>query len=397
MEDQQQLTKSDDSELPPSNVEFGHALKRYYEFKENHMNLNHGSFGASPKFVTNARQEYIKDFESKPDFFLNFTHPKILENRQIQLSQYVDADPQDLVFVKNATEAATYILKSLEYKPGDIILMFDFVYGAVKSLCNHIADQYQVELIIMETNLEVIKSKDNLIQIVQSHITSYGQKIKIAIIDYISSTPALCVPVKDIILLFRENNILCMIDAAHTFNHIDFSIRKLDPDFYYSNIHKWAPMPKSLAFIYIKKEIRNRLFSIQDSQYRDFSNIYCLKETLEFIERLGRQRMMDYCKTLAHQAGQRISDIWGTELLIPTENNQIAMINVVLPCQNKELLEKLFNPKFMLDKLQVYIVATKYKDFYYVRFSCYIYNQLSDYEFAANLVMKLLQSEGVKK
>jgi len=275
--------------------------------------------------------------------------------------------------------------------------MFDFVYGAVKSLCNHISDRYEVELVLMETNLEIIKSKEKIIQLVQSYITLHRQKIKIAIIDSISSTPALRVPVEDIISLFHENKILCMIDAAHTFNHIDFSIRKLDPDFYYSNIHKWAPMPKSLAFVYIKKEVRDQLQPSSLSQFRDFSNIYCFKETLEFIERLGKQKMMDYCQSLAHHAGQRISDIWGTELLVPSENNQIAMINVILPCQNKELLEKLFNPKFMLEKLQLYIVATKYKEFYYARFSCYIYNQLSDYEFAAKFVLDLLQSEGIKE
>jgi len=396
---------NDQTPIPiPSFPEFGHSMRQHYLLNEKYNNLNHGSYGCTPEYVIKARDNCIQQFESKPDFFLNYIHPKLyLENRKA-IAKLIDVEPEDIVFVKNATEASACILHSLNYLPNDIILMFDFVYGAVKSLCNKLADKYQLQLVIMETNREILSSKEKIIQLVKDAISQYGKKIRVGIVDFITSTPALLLPIEEIISIFRENDIFCMIDGAHAFNHIEFSLKKLDPDFFYTNLHKWGLVPKSLAVLYVKKNLQHLIHhAIQLAGFkkglteefiqpgsRDLSNIYSLKESMVFLEKIGRKRMMEYCQELAIKVGKRISEIWNTELLVPQEN-KLFMVNVVFPYQGKDISEKI-KWKEYFEEGKTFLAITLYKGVYYARFSCYIYNQLSDYETIAFEILENLKN-----
>jgi len=405
-ENPQSTTSSSTSDILPSlNAELGHSLLKYYSLDSNYINTNNGSYGTTPRYVQEAKQKYLDEFEARPDVFLAHIHTPYFKERQRIISQYVDADPEDLVFVQNATEANACILNSINYQPGDIILMYDFVYNAVKSHCNSLVDKFQVVLVAMETNQKMLSSKEALVKLAQEHIEKYGNKIKIAIIDYLSSMPCVLVPVEELVPLFRKHGILALVDGAHVFNQLDFSLRKLDPDFFHCNIHKWAPMPKGLNFLYVKKELQSMIHPTILSRgfkqgffaefvrlgTRDFSNIYCVKESMEFIERLGgRRRINDYCSNLAVKVGQRVKEIWKTELLVEEKENVPFMVNVILPYQQDDALEKL-NLNKVFEHAKTILQLAKYKDIWYVRFSCNVYNELSDYESVAKTVLEILE------
>jgi len=398
-------TETSSDLLPPLNSELGHNMLQYYNLDPNYINTNNGSYGTTPKYVLKAKEKYEDEFEARPDLFYGHIHSTLFQSRREIIAQYVDADPEDLVFVNNATEANACILNSLNYQPGDIILMYDFVYNAVKSLCNSLVDKHQVVLVSMETNQKVLNSRESLVKIAQEHIEKYRNKIKIAILDYISSMPCVVVPVEELIPLFRKHGILSMVDAAHAFNQLDFSIRKMDPDFLHCNIHKWSPMPKGLSLMYVKKELQSMIHPAILSRgfkqgyfeefvrlgTRDFSSIYCVKEAMEFIERLGgKRRINDYCRSLVQKVGDKVKEIWKTELLVADYEMLPYMVNVITPYQQDDIWDKL-DVKKVLETAKTIFQLGKYKDIWYIRFSCTVYNELGDYENAAKVVLDILE------
>ena len=65
--------------------------------------LNHGSFGACPRAVLQVQQRLRERMEQEPvRFFCRELQP-LLDESRAALAQLVGADPQDLVFVRNAT------------------------------------------------------------------------------------------------------------------------------------------------------------------------------------------------------------------------------------------------------------------------------------------------------
>ena len=73
---------------------------------------------------------------------------------------------------------------------------------------------------------------------IDSFKNSINSKTKVIFLSHITSATALIFPVKEIIDLAKQKNILTIIDGAHVPAHIDLDIKKLDPDFYCGACHK---------------------------------------------------------------------------------------------------------------------------------------------------------------
>ncbi|HVR99084.1 MAG TPA: aminotransferase, partial [Thermoanaerobaculia bacterium] len=81
--------------------------------------LNHGSFGACPWVVIEAREALYRGLERQPVAFLARELPGRIDAAREVLAAFVGADPRDLVFVPNATTGVNAVLRSLPLAAGD--------------------------------------------------------------------------------------------------------------------------------------------------------------------------------------------------------------------------------------------------------------------------------------
>lgn len=63
--------------------------------------------------------------------------------------------------------------------------------------------------------------------------------------------PAVIFPVEEIVAFYHEKGIPVFIDGAHAICQTDIDLKRINPDGYVSNFHKWAYAPKHAAFLYI--------------------------------------------------------------------------------------------------------------------------------------------------
>src|SRR5437016_1665148 len=92
--------------------------------------LNHGSFGACPRPVFERYQAWQLELEHEPVDFLDRRLPALLTHARTELARYLDAPPDDLAFVTNATTGVNLAARSLDLRPGDEILTTDLEYRA---------------------------------------------------------------------------------------------------------------------------------------------------------------------------------------------------------------------------------------------------------------------------
>lgn len=82
-------------------------------------------------------------------------------------------------------------------------------------------------------------------------------KVKIAIIDHISSASAILFPVKALIKALKtlDESILILIDGAHAPGQIsDLNLEALNADFYTGTLHKWCYATKGTAFLWARPQ-----------------------------------------------------------------------------------------------------------------------------------------------
>src|SRR6516165_8860351 len=84
--------------------------------------LNHGSFGSCPRRVLDFQDQMRARLERQPVRFFVRELEALLDDARGQLASFVGANPDELVFVPNATAGVNTVLRSLPLRAGDEVL-----------------------------------------------------------------------------------------------------------------------------------------------------------------------------------------------------------------------------------------------------------------------------------
>src|SRR4029079_14306391 len=85
--------------------------------------LNHGSYGAVPRVVFNEQRRLQERMERNPGEFLVHGLPDALPPASSVLARFIQGSGSDLVFVENATAGCNTVLASMQFSPGDEIVV----------------------------------------------------------------------------------------------------------------------------------------------------------------------------------------------------------------------------------------------------------------------------------
>src|SRR6266481_6992607 len=95
--------------------------------------LNHGSFGSCPRPVLEFQRELRDRMERRPVQFLGRDLEKMLDDARGALAQFLGAKAENLVFVSSATTGVNTVLRSLQFEPGDELLVSNQEYNACRN------------------------------------------------------------------------------------------------------------------------------------------------------------------------------------------------------------------------------------------------------------------------
>ena len=96
----------------------------HFNFDKTYTPMNHGSFGTFPKIVRDRQRELQDLTEARPDAFLRYTYPDLLEKSRRTVAPLLGVSMDEVVFVPNATTGVNTVLRNLVYRKGDVILHF---------------------------------------------------------------------------------------------------------------------------------------------------------------------------------------------------------------------------------------------------------------------------------
>ena len=77
-----------------------------------------------------VQQLFRDQTESRPDAAIRYVNPELLDKSRAAVAEYLHVPTDTCVFVPNATTGVNTVLRSLVFKPGDVIIYFATIYGA---------------------------------------------------------------------------------------------------------------------------------------------------------------------------------------------------------------------------------------------------------------------------
>ena len=223
-------------------------LRRHWALEPAASFLNHGSFGACPTAVLAEQSRLRAQMESDPVRFLARDLWRRLDEALAKLGAFVGADPADLAFVTNATAGVNAVLRSLAFKPGDEILVTDHAYEACAEAARYVAARSGARVVVAHVPFP-LQAPESVLEAV---LRAAGPRVRLAMLDHVTSSTALVWPIKELVEKLRERGIDTLVDGAHAPGMLPLDIASLAPAYYAGNCHKWICAPKGAGFLYVR-------------------------------------------------------------------------------------------------------------------------------------------------
>ena len=212
--------------------------------------LTHGTYGAAPRVVLEAQQAWRARLESEPVRFMAEAYEPALDVARLALGAFLDADPDDLAFLSNATAGVNTVLRSLRFAPGDELVTLDHAYNAVRNAMAYAAERVGARVVVAEVPFPIGGADE----VQQAVLGAVSDRTRLVVLDHVTSATALVMPVGPLVKELAERGIDTLIDGAHAPGMLDLDIDALGAAYYAGNLHKWVCAPKGAGFLWVRRD-----------------------------------------------------------------------------------------------------------------------------------------------
>lgn len=287
--------------------------------------LNHGSYGACPRPVFERYQEWQRELERQPVEFLTRRVGELLAEARARLGEYVGADPDDLVFVPNATSGVNVAARSIPLRPGDEVLSTNLEYGACDLVWEHACARAGARYVRVGIELPL----DEPAAVAEAITGALNERTRVLFVSHVTSETAAVLPVAELVAAARAVDVTTVVDGAHAPGHIALAVRELGADFYSGNCHKWMCSPKGAGFLYTRRELQDDVDALmvswghgEDATFisrherqgtRDPSAYLAVPAAIDWMEAHDWPRVQERCRALLRESVERLCELEGVE------------------------------------------------------------------------------------
>ncbi|HME41087.1 MAG TPA: aminotransferase class V-fold PLP-dependent enzyme [Steroidobacteraceae bacterium] len=367
--------------------------------------LNHGSFGACPAAVLAVQSELRLEMEREPVDFLVARLPARLDAARDALAAFLDAAPEDLVFVPNATAGVNAVLRSLSFESGDELLVTSHTYAACRKTVDFVAQRSGARVVVATLPFPCRDEE----QIVVAVLNCVSPRTRLALLDHVTSPTALVLPVARLIAELQARGVDTLVDGAHAPGMVPLALSTLGAAYYTGNAHKWLCAPKGAAFLHARRDRQAQLHPTvishgYNSGFRaefDWTGTFdptpwlCIPEALRFIGGLlpgGWPQVMAVNRALALEARALLLQSCGIDTPCPQ-----AMIGSIASIPLPAAAPGSPAHPFDRDSLHAWFRTRGVETWLYpdpvplLRISAQLYNDLSQFEKLARLLEEALR------
>ncbi|KAM0561328.1 hypothetical protein ACHAPJ_003207 [Fusarium lateritium] len=410
------------------------------------------SFGTYPKAIQTKFREYQDASEARPDPFIRYDFPKILDESRAAVAKLMNAPEDTIVFVSNATVGVNTVFRNLKWNEDgkDVIISFSTIYEACGKVADYLVDYFdgnvthrEVELTYPIDDDEILRKFEDTVKKIEAE----GKRARICVFDVVTSRPGVVFPWEEMIKTCRRLNVLSMVDGAQGVGMVKLDISSADPDFFVSNCHKWLHVPRGCAVFYVPKRNQELITTTlatshgyepklvkrttplppnSKSKYvakfefvgtLDNSPYLCVKDAIKWREDVfgGEDAILAYLWDLNKKGSELVAKKLGTTFMENSTGTlrNCAMANVALPLWSgaavsgkedevvvsQEDTQKAFQwiLNTMINDYKTFMALFVHGGRFWVRISAQVYLGIEDYEWAGGILKELCERVGKKE
>jgi cysteine desulfurase/selenocysteine lyase len=265
-----------------------------------------------------------------------------------QVARFIGAaDPREVIFVRNATEAINLVARSWgeqEIGSGDEIVLTTMEHHANIVPWQMLAERCGAILRVAEISDDGVLDIDHLVSLL-------GPRTRLLAFTEISNALGTINPVTQLTAIARERGITTLVDGAQAVPHQPVDVAALGCDFYAFSGHKVFG-PSGAGALYGRLPLLDSMppflgggdmienVSFEGTTYApvpqkfeagtpDIASVIGFGAAIEYLEAIGMDRIAAYEQSLLVYATERLSEIPGLRIIGPAKE-KAAVISFVL-------------------------------------------------------------------
>ncbi len=333
------------SHLTPEEIavdeEFWYQIKMAYTVSSTVLNLNNGGVSPQPKVVQNAVERYNKLSNEAPSYYMWRVLDMGREPLRAKLADLAGCSKEEIAFNRNSSEALETVIFGLKMKTGDEVVLTKQDYP---NMINAWKQREKRDGIVLKWISFDFPVEDKAL-IVNKFEEAYTDKTKIVHVTHMINWCGQLQPAKEIAKSAHKRGIEVLLDAAHSFAHIDYNIPDLECDYFGTSLHKWLCAPFGSGMLYVKKEkIKNLypLFAAPDPDIddirkfehlgtRSFAIEQAIGQAVDFHNMIGSKRKEKRLFYLKNYWAEKVKDLPGVSFqtsMLPEFSGAICMFSI---------------------------------------------------------------------
>jgi isopenicillin-N epimerase len=296
-------------------------VKKSMLLPENMAYFNTGTLGPSPAFVIDNVCATMRELEANPA--LGNTGPigSQMDRTRELTAKFIGADVDEIILTRNTTEGINNVCSGLTLSPGDEMLTTTHEHGSAENGLEYLALTQGAVISKFDMPMPA-RDKQQIIDLVKASITD---KTKLMMISHVITVSGLRMPIKEIAEIARERGIFFIVDGAQAPGMLDVDVHDLGCDVYAFSGHKWTMGPKETGILYIRKDAQEKVVSAftlggngaysKSSGTRNFAIIIGYGDALEWLMKIGKQRIEKRCLELADYCREQLKTVKNVTVL----------------------------------------------------------------------------------
>ncbi len=278
-------------------------MAQAYTVSPSILNLNNGGVSPQPKVVQDAVDRYYHLSNEAPSYYMWQILDKGREPLRKKLADLAGANHEELAINRNTTEALGTFTWGIDMKRGDEIVMTKQDYPNMIHAWKQRELREGVKINWINLNLPV----ENDEVVIKAYIDATTSKTKIWHITHLITWTGQILPAAKLCAEARKRGILTIVDAAHSFAHLDFKISEMDCDYFGTSLHKWLCAPFGTGMMYVRKPLIEKTWPIfpndkpQSPDIRKFESLgtrsfapeQAIGQAIDFHNAIGGKRKQE--------------------------------------------------------------------------------------------------------
>lgn len=311
--------------------------------------LDTGATALKPKCVIDKINEYYDKYGvnvNRGVYELSYEATTEYEETRTLTAKFLNAREKEIVFTKGASNGLNMVALGfgMDYiQEGDEIITTELEHHSNVLPWMNVAKKKNATLKYIE-----LDSTGRIT--VEAFKKTITEKSKVLAITYVSNVMGYITPIKEIIKIAHEHNIIVVVDAAQAVPHMKVDAQDLDCDFLAFSAHKmFGPTGFGILFgkyKYLKKmspiEYGGDMIDVvekyeattKDAPYKfetgtpPIAEAIAFKEAIKYIESIGYDRIHEHEQILLNYAREKLSKVEGITIYNPTAETAIITFNI---------------------------------------------------------------------